>query len=129
MLKKIFGGCHRCIKYYLLNDKPYSPLVNPITNDYSDINFEENNVQDEDVIDNDKVKENIFNRKNIVHGQLANFLNYFAGQGGFIAIIDFLKCGNEAQEDKIPLDLISLVVSPFRTCNTVFSQAFASQFT
>jgi hypothetical protein len=58
-----------------------------------------------------------------------NFLNYFAEQGGFDAIVDFLRSGNETQEEKIPLDLISLVVAPFRTCNTVFSQTFASQFT
>ena len=93
------------------------------------MNFEENNMQDEDSIDNDKVKENIANRKHILYGQLVNFLNYFAAQGGFDAIVDFLRSGNEAQEEKIPLDLISLVVSPFRTCNTVFSQTFASQFT
>jgi hypothetical protein len=129
MLKKIFAGCHRCIKYYLLNDKAAIAFENGVTNSYTHMNFEENNQQDEDQIDNDKIKEQIFSRKNIVFGQLANFLNYFAEQGGFEAIVDYLRSGSEVQEERIPLDLISLVVSPFRTCNTVFSQSFSAQFT
>jgi len=58
MLKKIFGGCHRCIKYYILNDKQVVPLENAVTdNAFNQMNFEEKNIQDEDLIDNDKVKE------------------------------------------------------------------------
>ena len=95
MLKKIFGGCHRCIKYYLLNDKAAIAFEKPITNSYTHMNFEENNLQDEDLIDNDKVKEMIFNRRNIVYGQFVNFLNFFGEQGGIDAITDFLKTGNE----------------------------------
>lgn len=126
LLRKIFGGCHRCIKYYLLNDKAAIAFENPVTNSYTHVNFEENNQQDEDQIDNDKVKEMIFNRKNIIYGQFVNFLNFFGEQGGFEAIVDYLRSGNEAQDEKIPLDLISLVVSPFRTCNTVLSPSFTS---
>ncbi len=129
MLKKIFGGCHRCIKYYLLNDKAAIAFEKPITNSYTHINFEENNLQDEDLIDNDKVKEMIFNRRNIVYGQFVNFLNFFGEQGGIDAITDFLKTGNEQQDEKIPLDLISLVVSPFKNCNTVLSPQTTADFT
>ena len=59
---------------------------------------------------------------------MINFLNTFAEIGGFDAIIGFLKLGNETQEDKMPLDLISLIVSPFRTCNSIFSETFAKSF-
>lgn len=69
MLKKIFGGCHRCIKYYILNDKQVVPFENPVTdNAFGQMNFEEKNLQDEDLIDNDKIKDDIASRKNIVYG-------------------------------------------------------------
>ncbi len=61
-------------------------------------------------------------------GQMSNFLNTFAEIGGFDAIIGFLKAGNETQEEKMPLDLITLIVSPFRTCNSLFSEAFSQSF-
>lgn len=53
-----------------------------------------------------------------------NFINYFAQIGGFDAIIDYLKIGNE-QEDKIPLEMISQVTSPFRNCNSIFAPTFS----
>lgn len=56
-----------------------------------------------------------------------NFINYFAEIGGFDAIIDFLKVGNEGEE-KIPLEMISQMTSPFRNCNTIFAPTFATQF-
>jgi len=59
---------------------------------------------------------------------MANFLNHFAELGGFEEMIGFLKAGNEAQEDRMPLDLISLIVAPFRTCNSLFSEKFAKYF-
>ena len=39
-----------------------------------------------------------------------------------------MRAGNETQDERMPLDLISLVVSPFRTCNTVFTSQFSSYF-
>jgi hypothetical protein len=129
IMKKIFGGCHRCIKYYLLNDKAQVPLTEKsVTNSFEHVNFEEANRRDEEEIEVDVVKDAIQNRKNIIYGQMANFLNTFAEIGGFEAIIAFLKAGNEAQDEKMPLDLISLIVSPFRTCNSLFSEAFAKGF-
>jgi hypothetical protein len=121
ILRKIFGGCNRCFKYYLLNDKAAISFEKGVTNSYTHVNFEEANRKDEEDVDNDVVKEIISTRKNIVYGQLVNFLNYFGEVGGFEAIIDFLKAGNEGQDERMPLDIISLVVSPFRTCNTVFT--------
>jgi hypothetical protein len=126
LLKKMFGGCHRCIKYYILNDKAAMAFEKPVTNSYTHIIFEENNKRDEDEIDVDTLKAKIMNRQDIVYGQLANFLNYFAEIGGFDAIVDFLRAGNEAQDEKVPLDLISLVVSPFRTCNSILSPTFTA---
>ena len=52
-------------------------------------------------------------------GQMANLLNTFAEIGGFEAIISFLKAGNETQEEKMPFNLITLIISPFRTCNSL----------
>lgn len=56
-----------------------------------------------------------------------NFVNYFNEFGGFDAIIDFLKLGNEG-DDKIPLDMISLMTLPFRACNLIFSEEFSKYF-
>lgn len=96
ILKKIFGGCHRCLKYYLLNDKAQVPITDKsVTNSFAHINFEEANRRDEEEIDIEVVKDVISNRKSIVFGQMANFLNTFAEIGGFEAIISFLKAGNE----------------------------------
>ena len=69
MLKKIFGGCHRCMKYYLLNDKAQVSLTDKsVTNSFSHVNFEEANRRDEEEIDIDVVKDIINNRKNIIYG-------------------------------------------------------------
>ena len=56
-----------------------------------------------------------------------NFLNYFAQFGGFDAIIDFLKQGND-QDEKIPLEIISFITAPFKNCNAIFAPTFAKQF-
>jgi hypothetical protein len=85
LLKKIFGGCQRCIKYYMLNDKAAIDYAErSVTNNYLHLNFEENNIKDDDEIDTDTVKEKLFYRKGIVHGQMINFFNYFAAEIGGI---------------------------------------------
>lgn len=76
LFKKILGGCVRCIKYYFLNDKAAIDYAErAVTNSYTQVNFEEKNLRDDDEIDAERVKENIFSRKNIEHGQMINFLN------------------------------------------------------
>ena len=125
-MKKIFCGCQRCFKYYSLNDRAEIPFANGVTKQFEHINFEQAVKKDEEEVDVDSVRDTIINRKGIVFGQFLNFLNYFAEIGGFDALIDALKAGNEAQEDRMPLDVISLLVNPFRTCNTVFAETFAS---
>jgi hypothetical protein len=66
IMKKIFGGCPRCMKYYLLNDKAQVPLTDKsVTNSFEHVNFEELNKRDEEEIDNEVVKDVINNRKNI----------------------------------------------------------------
>lgn len=115
------------MRYYLLHDKNPIPFDHSVTQTFDHLNFENARKKDEEEIDLDDVKEQIITRKNLVYGQFMNFINYFAQFGGFDAIIDFLKLGNE-QEEKIPLELISLVTSPFRNCNSIFAPTFAQQF-
>lgn len=100
-----------------------------VTQKFDHINFEENLITNEEDIDTDKIKEQITSRKAIVFGQFLNFLNYFAELNGFEALVDALKSGNENGEDRMPLEMISLLVSPFRCCNTVFAPSFAANFT
>ena len=58
VLKKIFGGCHRCLKYYLLNDKAQVSITDKsVTNYFAHINFEEANRRDEEEIDIELVKD------------------------------------------------------------------------
>ncbi len=57
MLKKIFCGCQRCYKYYLLNDKAALKFENGVTQDFEGINFENRAHQDEEDIDIDIIKE------------------------------------------------------------------------
>jgi len=57
-----------------------------------------------------------------------NFINYFAELGGFDAIVDYLKLGSESTEDKIPLDIITMMTLPFKNCNEIFSSTFAQKF-
>jgi hypothetical protein len=59
---------------------------------------------------------------------MANFLNKFAEMGGFDSIINFLKAGTEALEEKMPFSMIPLILSPFKTCNSLFSEDFAKSF-
>jgi hypothetical protein len=44
-------------------------------------------------------------------------VNYFAELGGFDALIAALVAGNENPDERMPIDLISLLVAPFKTCN------------
>lgn len=58
VLKKILGGCHRCLKYYLLNDKAQVPITDKsVTNSFEKMNFEEANRRDEEEIDIEVVKD------------------------------------------------------------------------
>jgi hypothetical protein len=69
ILNKIFGGCYRCLAYYLLNDKAQVPLTDKsVTNSFADINFEEANLREHEEIDMELVKNNIKKRERIVHG-------------------------------------------------------------
>jgi hypothetical protein len=126
MLKKILCSCHRCTRYYLLNDKNPIEFHKKVTNDFSK-DFERMRKKDEEDIDIDEVKEILIGRRNIVFGQFMNFVNYFSEFGGFDAILEFLKLGNELEE-KIPLDMISLLTIPFRNCNYIFSAEFSKFF-
>lgn len=128
ILKKIFCSCHRCIKYYIQHDKNPIQFDQPVTQNLSHIDFEKNRKQDDDNIDIDDVKETVLTRSKLVYGQFHNFVNYFAEIGGFEAIIDFLKYETENQDDKIPLDMITLLTLPFRNCNEIFSPTFAQNF-
>ena len=74
------------------------------------------------------MRENILLRKNLTYGQFINFVNAFADMGGFDAIIDFLKCESENAEERIPLELFSLMTIPFRNCNNIFSPTFSMKF-
>ena len=42
MLRKIFCGCQRCFKYYLMNDKNQITYENGVTQKFDNINFEAN---------------------------------------------------------------------------------------
>lgn len=43
-------------------------------------------------------------------------------------MIAALKAGNESLEDRMPLDVMALLVQPFRQCNTVFDATFKQGF-
>ena len=127
ILKKILCCCHRCARYYFLNDKNPIDLGNKkVTSDFNK-DFERCRKKEEEEVDIDEVKDMIFLRKGVIFGQFINFVNYFSEFGGFEAIIDFLKLGNEV-DDKIPLDMISLLTMPFRSCSQIFSEEFATFF-
>ncbi|CDW78729.1 UNKNOWN [Stylonychia lemnae] len=128
ILKKLFGCCHRCIKFYIENDKNPIQFENPVTKSYAGIDFEIRRKSPDDLTDVEDIREQIMNRKGIEYGQFMNFINYFAELGGFDAIIDYLKVGSETSEDKIPLDIITMMTSPFKNCNEIFSPTFAQKF-
>lgn len=127
ILKKIFCGCHRCFKFYLLNDKPAIKFEKQVTENFDHLTFEPIYTSEEQ-IDADKVKEQIMYKKSMVYGQFLNFLNYFSQINGFEALVGALKAGNESLEDRMPLDVMSLLVQPFRQCNAVFDATFKQGF-
>ena len=47
--------------------------------------------------------------------------------GGFDAILDVLKFGNEAEE-KIPFEIYDALTSPFRNCSKFLSNSFSLNF-
>lgn len=98
-----------------------------VTENFDHLTFECTYTSDEQ-IDADKVKEQILYKKSIVYGQFLNFLNYFSQIGGFEALVGALKAGNESLEDRMPLDVMSLLVLPFRQCNSVFDAIFKQGF-
>ena len=128
-LKKIFCLDHRCIRYYMLFDKNTVQFDNMVTQNFDHVNFEKQRKKDDDEFDLDEAKENIVQRKNIVFGSLVNFVNYFAQIGGFDAIIDVLRYGTgNDNEEKLPLDLVSMLTLPFRNCNSILSPTFSQSF-
>ncbi len=128
MLKKLFCCCHRCIKYYLLFDKNVIKFDAPVAHCEDGLIFEKQRKKDEEDYDVDEVKEWISQRKNLVFGQFINFVNYFAELGGFDAILDILKQGNDTDDNKAPLDLVSIMTAPFKNCNLIFSATFTEHF-
>jgi hypothetical protein len=68
MLKKLFCCCHRCARYYILNDKNTVNFDHPVTVKMDHINFEQNRKLDDDNLDIDEIKEAVYSRKNLVYG-------------------------------------------------------------
>lgn len=67
-LKKIFGGCHRCIKYYFENDKNPIAFENPITKSFDHINFEAARKKEEELPDIDELKRIVIYNRGITFG-------------------------------------------------------------
>ena len=57
ILKKLFGCCHRCLRFYLLHDKNQIKYEQTITIDQHEANFEEKRKRDEEEIDIIEVQE------------------------------------------------------------------------
>ena len=55
---------------------------------------------------------------------MINFLNYFASQGGFDAIINLFKASSESA-DKLPVEMLSKFTNAFKCCNYVFDPEFS----
>jgi len=128
ILKKLLCNCHRCMRFYLLKDKNVIKFDQPVANAPEETDFEANRIANEDEIDIDEVKENLLLKKNLVFGQMINFVNYFAELGGFDAIIDVLRQGSEGEDTKLPLELVSIMTSPFKNCLHIFSPTFSKFF-
>jgi len=57
-----------------------------------------------------------------------NFVNYFASLGGFEAILNCLRKGNEEGSNKIPLEIVGCLLAPFRNCNNILEKEFTKTF-
>ena len=73
------------------------------------------------------MKERVYQQKNLVYGQFINFVNFFASEGGFDRVLDILSYGNDSEE-KLPFDILSQMVTPFKTCSQIFSPTFSKNF-
>lgn len=62
ILRKIFGCCHRCARYYLLFDKKQFKYDQLITIDETETDFEARRKKDDDEIDIGEVQEIIKNK-------------------------------------------------------------------
>ena len=68
-LKKLFCCCHRCVKYYIENDKNPIIFENSVTvASNAEINFEARRKLPDDYQDIDEIKEQIINRKGLEFG-------------------------------------------------------------
>lgn len=72
------------------------PSDKGVTNKYEHLNFEANLKKEEEDCEVEVTKVTIAERKNIVFGQLINFVNYFASLGGFEALIVALSTGSDS---------------------------------
>ena len=57
ILKKLFAGCHRAMRYYLLYDKNTLKFEGAVTKSFENINFEGQRKEDEEHYDIDEIKE------------------------------------------------------------------------
>lgn len=101
--------------------------LNKATKNFEKVDFEKLRKKDDEDYDIDEIKETIIFRKEIIFGQFINFLNYFDSIGGFVAIVDILRVGNLGEE-KLPLDWIATLTTPFKNCNHILAPEFAQKF-
>lgn len=82
--------------------------------EYFDESFSEKRIANDDqVFIPDLIKK--VQSRDVVYGQMMNFLNYFHMIDGFNLIIELIKIGSESS-CKMPLDWFSYLTSPFRSC-------------
>lgn len=104
-LKKIFGGCPRCIKYFVENDKDAFNYENAVTKSFTHMEFAQKRKSNKDALDVEEMRALVIKNEEVVFGQIINFVNAFAEFGGFDAIINYLKIGSEyADGEKLPFD-------------------------
>lgn len=99
LIHRFLCGCHRCLRFYIHYDKNVKEFAKPIHKPIEGFDFEARRIAPDQDYDIDSVRENVAKKQDLNFGQPQNFLNYFAEIGGFDAILEFIKVGN----DRTPL--------------------------
>ena len=136
ILKRLFCGDHKTLRFYLHYDSHVEQFANSITKDHSGVDFPARTYPLDQDYDIDEIRDRIGNRADdLVFGSALNFLNYFNELDGFTILMNLIKAGNyratdeEIKEDKskgeiemIPLETFVELTGSFLNCAPLMNE-------
>jgi hypothetical protein len=127
MLRTIFCGNARTLKFYLKYDRAPQDIKTEICKPFRERDFDMQRMKMED-LDFDEIRELIHRNKDLDFGLFHEFLDHFQQHGGFDSLRKAIKSIVPFENEyTLPLEIIPTITSPFKNCASLLNPDYATE--